>query len=75
MLSLSSYYSLGFILSILQLKHLQVLFYFPLLQERSEGSVMSGYVKRIYAGRTEDKFYRLVHNVLYAYGAHEVREL
>ena len=33
---------------------------------------MSGYVWRVSGRRTEDKFYRLVGNVIYVYGAHEV---
>ena len=36
-------------------------------------SSISGYVKRVHGCRTEDKFYSLVGNVLYIYGAHEVR--
>ena len=34
---------------------------------------MSGYVKRLCGGKTEDKFYRLlVSKTLYIYGAHQV---
>ncbi|CAI8042405.1 hypothetical protein GBAR_LOCUS23555 [Geodia barretti] len=41
--------------------------------ERDETTVMSGYVKRLCGGKTEDKFYRLlVNKTLYIYGAHQV---
>ena len=43
------------------------------LQERGVESSISGYVRRVHGCRTEDKFYSLVGNVLYIYGAHEVR--
>ena len=33
---------------------------------------MSGYVKRHCGGKTEEKFYKLVNNVLSIFGAHEV---
>ena len=43
------------------------------MKERDETTVMSGYVKRLCGGKTEDKFYRLlVNKTLYIYGAHQV---
>ncbi|CAI8052569.1 hypothetical protein GBAR_LOCUS28741 [Geodia barretti] len=40
--------------------------------EGDETTVMSGYVKRLCGGKTEDKFYRLfVNKTLYIYGAHQ----
>ena len=50
------------------------LHYVFLLQEETETTVMSGYVNRLYGGKTDHKFCKLIsNNVLFMYGAHEVK--